>query len=79
MGENMKKKLTIYVLAVMMFLMQIGYNISYGQTENNIMLASTQILPQAGIDNEHILISIACLIVITGAFFVFLRKEKRSR
>lgn len=53
----------------MMFLMHIGYNISYGQTENNIMLASTQTLPQAGIDNEHILISIACLIVITGAFF----------
>ena len=75
----MKKKLTIYVLAVMMFLMQIGYNISYGQTENNIMLASTQILPQAGIDNEHILISIACLIIITGAFFVFLKKEKRSK
>ncbi|UEA69599.1 LPXTG cell wall anchor domain-containing protein [Finegoldia magna] len=74
----MKKKLTIYVLAVMMFLMQIGYNISYGQTENNIMLASTQILPQAGIDNEHILISIACLIVITGAFFVFFKKREKK-
>ena len=74
----MKKKLTIYVLAVMMFLMYIGYNISYGQTENNIMLASTQILPQAGIDNEHILISIACLIVITGAFFVFFKKREKK-
>ncbi|WP_241674279.1 LPXTG cell wall anchor domain-containing protein [Finegoldia magna] len=74
----MKKKLTIYVLAVMMFLMQIGYNISYGQNENNIMLASTQILPQAGIDNEHILISIACLIVITGAFFVFFKKREKK-
>ena len=74
----MKKKLTIYLLAVMMFLMQIGYNISYGQTENNIMLASTQILPQAGIDNEHILISIACLIVITGAFFVFFKKREKK-
>ncbi|MDU1213568.1 LPXTG cell wall anchor domain-containing protein [Finegoldia magna] len=74
----MKKKLTVYVLAVMMFLMQIGYNISYGQTENNIMLASTQILPQAGIDNEHILISIACLIVITGAFFVFFKKREKK-
>ena len=74
----MKKKLTIYVVAVMMFLMQIGYNISYGQTENNIMLASTQILPQAGIDNEHILISIACLIVITGAFFVFFKKREKK-
>lgn len=74
----MKKKLTIYVLAVMMFLMQIGYNISYGETENNIMLASTQILPQAGIDNEHILISIACLIVITGAFFVFFKKREKK-
>lgn len=74
----MKKKLTIYVIAVMMFLMQIGYNISYGQTENNIMLASTQILPQAGIDNEHILISIACLIVITGAFFVFFKKREKK-
>lgn len=62
----------------MMFLMQIGYNISYGQTENNIMLASTQILPQAGIDNEHILISIACLIVITGAFFVFFKKREKK-
>ncbi|WP_242430356.1 LPXTG cell wall anchor domain-containing protein [Finegoldia magna] len=74
----MKKKLTVYVLAVMMFLMQIGYNISYGQNENNIMLASTQILPQAGIDNEHILISIACLIVITGAFFVFFKKREKK-
>ena len=74
----MKKKLTIYVVAVTMFLMQIGYNISYGQTENNIMLASTQILPQAGIDNEHILISIACLIVITGAFFVFFKKREKK-
>ena len=74
----MKKKLTVYVLAVMMFLMYIGYNISYGQTENNIMLASTQILPQAGIDNEHILISIACLIVITGAFFVFFKKREKK-
>ena len=74
----MKKKLTIYVLAVMMFLMQIGYNISYGETENNIMLAITQILPQAGIDNEHILISIACLIVITGAFFVFFKKREKK-
>lgn len=74
----MKKKLTIYVLAVMMFLMHIGYNISYGQKENNIMLASTQILPQAGIDNEHILISIACLIVITGAFFVFFKKREKK-
>lgn len=74
----MKKKLTIYVLAMMMFLMQIGYNISYGQKENNIMLASTQILPQAGIDNEHILISIACLIVITGAFFVFFKKREKK-
>ncbi|MDU7140582.1 MAG: LPXTG cell wall anchor domain-containing protein [Finegoldia magna] len=74
----MKKKLTIYVLAVMMFLMHIGYNISYGETENNIMLASTQILPQAGIDNEHILISIACLIVITGAFFVFFKKREKK-
>ena len=62
----------------MMFLMQIGYNISYGQTENNIMLASTQILPQAGIDNEHILISIACLIIITGAFFVFFKKREKK-
>lgn len=62
----------------MMFLMQIGYNISYGQTENNIMLASTQILPKAGIDNEHILISIACLIVITGAFFVFFKKREKK-
>ena len=61
-----------------MFLMYIGYNISYGQTENNIMLASTQILPQAGIDNEHILISIACLIVITGAFFVFFKKREKK-
>ncbi|MDU5526921.1 MAG: LPXTG cell wall anchor domain-containing protein [Finegoldia magna] len=74
----MKKKLTIYVVAVMMFLMHIGYNISYGQKENNIMLASTQILPQAGIDNEHILISIACLIVITGAFFVFFKKREKK-
>ena len=74
----MKKKLTIYVIAVMMFLMQIGYNISYGQKENNIMLASTQTLPQAGIDNEHILISIACLIVITGAFFVFFKKREKK-
>ncbi|MDU5271584.1 MAG: LPXTG cell wall anchor domain-containing protein [Finegoldia magna] len=74
----MKKKLTIYLVAVMMFLMQIGYNISYGQNENNIMLASTQILPQAGIDNEHILISIACLIVITGAFFVFFKKREKK-
>ncbi|WP_242430438.1 LPXTG cell wall anchor domain-containing protein [Finegoldia magna] len=74
----MKKKLTMYVVAVMMFLMQIGYNISYGQKENNIMLASTQILPQAGIDNEHILISIACLIVITGAFFVFFKKREKK-
>ncbi|MDU5742833.1 MAG: LPXTG cell wall anchor domain-containing protein [Finegoldia magna] len=74
----MKKKLTIYVIAVMMFLMHIGYNISYGQKENNIMLASTQILPQAGIDNEHILISIACLIVITGAFFVFFKKREKK-
>ena len=49
----MKKKLTIYVVAVMMFLMHIGYDISYGQNENNIMkmLTSTQTLPQAGIDN----------------------------
>ena len=61
-----------------MFLMQIGYNISYGQQENKIMLASTQILPQAGIDNEHILISIACLIVITGAFFVFFKKREKK-
>ena len=74
----MKKKLTMYVVAVMMFLMQIGYNISYGQKENNIMLASTQILPQAGIDNEHILISIACLIIITGAFFVFFKKREKK-
>ncbi|MDU5922018.1 MAG: LPXTG cell wall anchor domain-containing protein [Finegoldia magna] len=74
----MKKKLTIYLVAVMMFLMHIGYNISYGQKENNIMLASTQILPQAGIDNEHILISIACLIVITGAFFVFFKKREKK-
>ncbi len=74
----MKKKLTMYVVAVMMFLMQIGYNISYGQKENNIMLASTQTLPQAGIDNEHILISIACLIVITGAFFVFFKKREKK-
>lgn len=74
----MKKKLTVYVLAVMMFLMHIGYNISYGEKENNIMLASTQILPQAGIDNEHILISIACLIVITGAFFVFFKKREKK-
>ncbi|MDU7165274.1 LPXTG cell wall anchor domain-containing protein [Finegoldia magna] len=74
----MKKKLTMYVVAVMMFLMHIGYNISYGQKENNIMLASTQILPQAGIDNEHILISIACLIVITGAFFVFFKKREKK-
>lgn len=73
MGENMKKKLTIYVVAVMTFLMHIGYDISYAQNESNIMkmLASTQTLPKAGIDNEHILISIACLIIITGAFFVF--------
>ena len=42
------------------------------------MLASTQILPQAGIDNEHILISIACLIVITGAFFVFFKKREKK-
>ena len=62
----------------MMFLMHIGYNISYGQKENNILLASTQISPQAGIDNEHILISIACLIVITGAFFVFFKKREKK-
>ena len=74
----MKKKLTIYVIVAFMFLMQIGYNISYGQNENNIMLASTQTLPQAGIDNEHILISIACLIVITGAFFVFFKKREKK-
>lgn len=74
----MKKKLTIYVVAVMMFLMHIGYDISYAQTENNIILASTQTLPKAGIDNEHILISIACLIIITGAFFVFFKKREKK-
>ncbi|MDU2640298.1 MAG: LPXTG cell wall anchor domain-containing protein [Finegoldia magna] len=77
----MKKKLTIYVVAVMMFLMHIGYyDISYGQNESNIMkmLASTQTLPKAGIDNEHILISIACLIIITGAFFVFFKKREKK-
>lgn len=76
----MKKKLTIYVVAVMMFLMHIGYDISYGETENSItkILTSTQSLPKAGIDNEHILISIACLIVITGAFFVFFKKREKK-
>ena len=76
----MKKKLTIYVVAVMMFLMLIGYDISYGETENSVtkMLASTQSLPKAGIDNEHILISIACLIIITGAFFVFFKKREKK-
>lgn len=76
----MKKKLTIYVVAVMMFLMHIGYDISYGETENSVtkMLASTQSLPKAGIDNEHILISIACLIIITGAFFVFFKKREKK-
>lgn len=76
----MKKKLTIYVVAVMMFLMHIGYDISYGETENSVtkMLASTQTLPKAGIDNEHILISIACLIIITGAFFVFFKKREKK-
>ena len=76
----MKKKLTIYVVAVMTFLMNIGYDISYGQNESNIMkmLTSTQTLPKAGIDNEHILISIACLIIITGAFFVFFKKREKK-
>ncbi|MGR7839990.1 LPXTG cell wall anchor domain-containing protein [Finegoldia sp. P3-F-LR] len=76
----MKKKLTIYVVAVMTFLMHIGYDISYGETENSVtkMLASTQSLPKAGIDNEHILISIACLIIITGAFFVFFKKREKK-
>lgn len=74
----MKKKLTIYVVAVMMFLMHIVHDTSYCETENNIMLASTQSLPKAGIDNEHILISIACLIVITGAFFVFFKKREKK-
>ena len=76
----MKKKLTIYVLAVMTFLMHIGYDISYAQNESNIMkmLASTQTLPKAGIDNEHILISIDCLIIITGAFFVFFKKREKK-
>lgn len=64
----------------MMFLMHIGYDISYGETENSVtkMLASTQSLPKAGIDNEHILISIACLIIITGAFFVFFKKREKK-
>ena len=76
----MKKKLTIYVVVVMTFLMHIGYDISYGETENSVtkMLASTQTLPKAGIDNEHILISIACLIIITGAFFVFFKKREKK-
>ena len=76
----MKKKLTIYVVAVMTFLMHIGYDISYGQNESNMMkmLASTQTLPKAGIDNEHILISIACLIIITCAFFVFFKKREKK-
>ena len=75
----MKKKLTIYVVAVMTFLMHIGYDTSYGQNESNIMkmLTSTQTLPKAGIDNEHILISIACLIIIT-AFFVFFKKRENK-
>ena len=76
----MKKKLTVYVLAVMMFLMHIVHDTSYCETENSVtkMLASTQSLPKAGIDNEHILISIACLIVITGAFFVFFKKREKK-
>lgn len=36
-------------------------------------------LPQAGIDNEHILISIICLIIITGAFFIFFKKKENKQ
>lgn len=73
----MKKKVIKYLAAATLFLMPLYNKTSFAETQNEIVKKTGE-LPKAGIDNEHILISIACLIIITGAFFVFFKKREKK-